>query len=205
MTDQITANQRAVLDKYGFTARMANGLWYVNDEVAYKKNALKDASKKGRYHAKTLDEALKQAVTVRKELNGELPEPDEEAGGDAAMANATAPAKKGAKGAKASASKKSAVSKNGGAPNAKKEPKARKENRYLRMAQVVASDLSLVPPAVGKEHKHFQKALADKVGGLSEASAGHFFEAWLNITRVLTEKGWLKLPEVKKPKKAAAQ
>lgn len=77
-----------------------------------------------------------------------------------------------------------------------KEPKVRKDNRYLRTARIVAEDLTFLPTS-SKDREACKKRLAAAVGDISPASAGHFFEAWMGITAILTAKGWLTIPTEK--------
>lgn len=82
-----------------------------------------------------------------------------------------------------------------------KEPKDRKLNRYVRAARVIVADMSLVE---GLTFPHSDKTWGPRQAkmfgpaDMSKASAGHCLEAWVGITSVLIEKGWLRLPKAPK-------
>jgi hypothetical protein len=175
-TATISKNQRAVIDKYGFEVSSEKGVWLVKDELMFKKNALKDASKKGRYTGKTLDEALKQAVEVRNEHDGVKPVEVVEPLETSMTTPATEPTGKKAGG----------KTKKEKAPKVAKPKAERKENRYLRAAKIICDNLTITDEQLAKQ--------AD----MSTSTAGHCLDAWTEITKVLLEKKWLKLPAAAK-------
>jgi hypothetical protein len=65
---KVTKDQRAVIEKYNLSVGVnKDDLIEVDDEYIHKYYAFKDASKKGKYIAKKINEALAEAVKVRTE------------------------------------------------------------------------------------------------------------------------------------------
>lgn len=173
----ISENQRAVIKKYGFEVFFKDRVWHVNDEVMYRKNALKDASKNGRYYAATLDAALKRAVEVRKE--------DE--GSGHATPRAAAPETKTnadqadeATDAKPAKSKSEAKAKAKEAEPAEKKPQLKKgerkkDHRFLRAFRVIAADPKVTPEVIANK------------ATMSVKMAGGCILAWDAAMQVLEE------------------
>jgi hypothetical protein len=191
----ISENQQAVIKKYGFEVFEEGGMWHVNDEVMYRKNALKDASKKGRYQASTLDAALKQAVAVRKEDEGSghaTPRADsQEPTGDEMEAAKPAGKTKAKTKAKAEApeaenvevAKPAAKTKGKKAEEAEpaekkpqlKKGERKKDHRFLRAFRVIAADPKVTPEVIANK------------ATMSVKMAGGCILAWNAAMQVLEE------------------
>lgn len=212
----VTDDHRAVINDYRLTVRRTKDDRFEVTNEAYR-TAFKGRG--GKYAGKDLTVVLNDAVYDHKKLmervdqviSGEAdPALQENVKGDAPDVSTAETQSDTSNNKKTRQRKKDAPAAHTEAPDkvaaepAEKKarvkkvrvPKVRKDNRYLRCARIVAKDLTLVPSGLsGKAWLENQERLAAEAGNLSVASAGHFFEAWVNITKVLTENGWLKLPK----------
>lgn len=81
--------------------------------------------------------------------------------------------------------------------------KQRKPNRYIRAARAIVENLDKLDGiSLPRQEKKWRGAMKWMAGAAdcTLAGAGHNIEAWLGITSVLVEKGWLKLPKSNKQK-----
>jgi hypothetical protein len=224
---KVTKDQRAVIEKYNLSVGVnKDDLIEVDDEYIHKYYAFKDASKKGKYVAKKINEALAEAVKVRTEHDAKVPT-------NGADKSATALTNKKGKSVPVVAPEP-AVS----APAAKKEPRVlaakaekpeaeiedvdlddtgkrekrskvkkektpRGDNRYLRASKIIAANLGITREELSKQ------------ANMSVSTAGFCLEAWKGVVAALAEKNafdkaWTTLltktvekPAEKKAKKAS--
>lgn len=202
---KVSDEQRALVTELGLEVRRFKDERYEVTDPLYRD--VKNGG--GKYAGKDFTGVLNDATYTRKKLLEANPaaavQKSARKGAAAAPSNGGATSDMTATGKTRRNKKDASASSNEKAGTRKaKAPKIRKDNRYLRAARVVAADLSLVPPGKsGKEWGPYQAKLSKAVGDISIASAGHFFEAWVNITNVLTDAGWLKLPKVQIVEKKA--
>jgi hypothetical protein len=76
--------------------------------------------------------------------------------------------------------------------------KERAAGRYTRAAQFIVNDLTLIPDDRRNKQWGDKQARLAKLADMSDNTAGHCLEAWVDICRVLEQKGWLIIPGVTK-------
>jgi hypothetical protein len=197
---KVTKDQRAVIEKYNLSVGVnKDDLIEVDDEYIHKYYAFKDASKKGKYVAKKINEALAEAVKVRTEHEAKVP-------ANGADKSATALTNKKGKSVPMVAPEPAVP-----APAAKKEPRVlaakaekpeaeiedvdlddtgkrekrskvkkektpRGDNRYLRASKIIAANLGITREELSKQ------------ANMSVSTAGFCIEAWKGVVAALAEK-----------------
>jgi hypothetical protein len=226
---KVTKDQRAVIEKYNLSVGVnKDDLIEVDDEYIHKYYAFKDASKKGKYIAKKINEALAEAVKVRTEHEAKAPANGADKSATALTNKkgkfnpvpvadpepaAPAPAaKKEPRVLAAKAEKPEAeiedvdlddTGKREKRSKVKKEKTPRGDNRYLRASKIIAGNLGITREELSKQ------------ANMSVSTAGFCIEAWKGVVAALAEKNafdkaWTTLltktvdkPAEKKAKKAS--
>lgn len=210
----MNAQQSAVVSKYNLKVIQSNGAFQVSDEEIAKLYSFKDASKKGIYSGKTLDEALTAAVQVRKEHEESLTKNGNGNGkpkGRVLKAN-PAPAPTPAPTGKAKA--KAAVAK--GRVSSGRDPKPadtkpvvadttppaeiegddieldqtgkRERNRKERVAKARGPNRYLRAGRIIVDQLTIDDKKLSKAAEMSVSTAGHCLDAWQGIVATLLEK-----------------
>lgn len=212
----MNAQQSAVVSKYNLKVIQSNGAFQVSDEEIAKIYSFKDASKKGIYSGKTLDEALTAAVQVRKEHEESLTKNGNgngkkaadtpvkkgrvlKANNASAPAPAPTPAPKG-RGRKAAApvADKPADTKPAVSDTPPTEIEGddieldttgkRERNRKERVAKVRGPNRYLRAGRIIVDQLTIDDKKLSKAAEMSVSTAGHCLDAWQGIVTTLLEK-----------------